>query len=195
MSFWDEWFKRFGRRSSIFGDIDRMIEEMEKEMAEAFKEMENTMPEDMYRERRLPDGSVRREYGPFVYGYSVKIGPDGKPIIREFGNMKPGLTGEGEAPLNLTDRREPLVDVIEDGDAVKVLAELPGVEKKDIRLKATDHSLTVSVDNPTRKYYKELEFPVEVDEKSAKSTYTNGVLEIVFRKKRRDDAGTEIRIE
>ncbi len=195
MSFWDEWFKRFGRRSSIFGDIDRLIEEMEKEMAEAFKDMENTMPEDMYRERRLPDGSVSREYGPFVYGYSVKIGPDGKPIIREFGNMKPGLTGEGEAPLNLTDRREPLVDVIEDGDTVKVLAELPGVEKRDIRLKATDRSLTVSVDNPTRKYYKELEFPVEVDEKSAKSTYTNGVLEIVFRKKRRDDAGTDIRIE
>jgi HSP20 family protein len=195
MSFWDEWFKRFGRRSSIFGDIDRLIEEMEKEMAEAFKEMENTVPEDMYRERRLPDGSVRREYGPFVYGYSVKIGPDGKPIIREFGNMKPGLTGEGGAPLNLTEQREPLVDVIEDGDAVKVLAELPGVEKRDIRLKATDHSLTINVDNPTRKYYKELEFPVEVDEKSARSTYTNGVLEIVFRKRHRDDEGTEIRIE
>jgi len=195
MSFWDEWFKRFGRRSSIFGDIDRLIEEMEKEMAEAFKEMENTVPEDMYRERRLPDGSVRREYGPFVYGYSVKIGPDGKPTIREFGNMKPGLTGEGGPPLNLTERREPLVDVIEDGDAVKVLAELPGVEKRDIRIKATDHSLTINVDNPTRKYYKELEFPEEVDEKSAKSTYTNGVLEIVFRKRHRDDEGTEIRIE
>jgi HSP20 family protein len=195
MSFWDDWFKRFGRRSSIFGDIDRMIEEMEKEMAEAFKDMENAMPEDMYRERRLPDGSVSREYGPFVYGYSVKIGPDGKPVIREFGNMKPGLTGEGGPPLNLTERREPLVDVIEDGDTVKVLAELPGVEKRDIRLKATDQSLTINVDNPTRKYYKELEFPVEVDEKSAKSTYTNGVLEIVFRKRQRDDAGTEIRIE
>ena len=194
MSFWDEWFKRFGRRSSIFGDIDRMIEEMEKEMAEAFKGMENKMPEDMYRERRLPDGSVRREYGPFVYGYSVKIGPDGKPTIREFGNMKPGLTGEDGAPLNLTERREPLVDVIEDGETVKVLAELPGVEKRDIRLKATDHSLTINVDNPTRKYYKELEFPEEVDEKTAKSTYTNGVLEIVFSKKRQDDAGTEIRI-
>jgi len=195
MSFWDDWFKRFGRRSSIFGDIDRMIEEMEKEMAEAFKDMENTMPEDMHRERRLPDGSVRREYGPFVYGYSVKIGPDGKPIIREFGNMKPGLTGEGGAPLNLTERREPLVDIIEDGDSIKVVAELPGVEKRDIRLKATDHSLTLNVDNPTRKYYKELEFTEEVDEKSAKSNYTNGVLEIVFRKKRQDDAGTEIRIE
>jgi len=195
MSFWDEWFKRFGRRSSIFGDIDRMIEEMEKEMAEAFKDMENAVPEDMYRERRLPDGSVSREYGPFVYGYSVKIGPDGKPTIREFGNMKPGLTGEGGAPLNLTERMEPLVDVIEDGETLKVVAELPGVEKMDIRLEATDHSLTINVDNPTRKYYKELEFPEEVDEKSAKSNYTNGVLEIVFRKKRRDDAGTEISIE
>jgi HSP20 family protein len=195
MSFWDEWFKRFGRRSSIFGDIDRLIEEMEKEMAEAFKEMENTMPEDMSRERRLPDGSMSREYGPFVYGYSVKIGPDGKPVIREFGNMKPGLTGEGGAPLNLTDRREPLVDLIEDEGTVKVLAELPGVDKEDIRLRATDHGLTISVDNPIRKYYKELEFPVEVDEKSAKSTYINGVLEIVFRKRRRDESGTEIKIE
>jgi HSP20 family protein len=195
MSFWDEWFKRFGRRSSIFGDIDRLIEEMEKEMADAFKEMENTMPKDMYRERRLPDGSVRREYGPFVYGYSVKIGPDGKPVIREFGNMKPGLTGEGGAPLNLTDRREPLVDLIEDDDTVKVLAELPGVEKNEIRLRATDNGLTISVDNPIRKYYKELEFPVEVDERSAKSTYVNGVLEIVFRKRQKDDSGTEIRIE
>jgi len=172
-----------------------MIEEMEKEMAEAFKDMENAVPEDMYRERRLPDGSVSREYGPFVYGYSVKIGPDGKPTIREFGNMKPGLTGEGGAPLNLTERMEPLVDVIEDGETLKVVAELPGVEKMDIRLEATDHSLTINVDNPTRKYYKELEFPEEVDEKSAKSNYTNGVLEIVFRKKRRDDAGTEISIE
>jgi HSP20 family protein len=195
MSFWDEWFKRFGRRSSIFGDIDRLIEEMEKEMAEAFKEMENTMPEDLYKERRLPDGSVSREYGPFVYGYSVKIGSDGKPTIREFGNMKPGLTGEGGSPLNLTERREPLVDLIEDGETVKVVAELPSVEKRDIRLKATDNSLTISVDNPERKYYKELEFPVEVDEKTAKSTYTNGVLEIVFKKKQRDNAGTEIRIE
>jgi len=195
MSFWDEWFKRFGRRSSIFGDIDRMIEEMEKEMAEAIKEMENRMPEEMYREHRLPDGSVRREYGPFVYGYSVKIGPDGKPVIREFGNMKPRLTGEGRAPLNLTDWREPLVDLIEDDETVKVLAELPGVEKKDIRLRATDHGLTISVDNPVRKYYKELEFPVEVDERSGKSTYINGVLEIVFRKRERDDSGTEIRIE
>jgi len=195
MSFWDEWFKRFGRRSSIFGDIERMMEEMEKEMADAFKDAEGSLPSDTYREVRQPDGSIRREYGPFVYGYSVKIGPDGKPVIREFGNMKPGLAGEGESPLSLTDRREPLVDVIEDDGGIKVLAELPGVEKQDIRLYATPGGLTISVDNQGRKYYKELEFPAEVDQNTARSTYRNGVLEIVFKKKRRDDKGTQLKIE
>jgi len=196
LSFWDEWFKRFGRRSSIFGDIERMMEEMEKEMADAFKDMEDTMPSDSYREVRQPDGSIRREYGPFVYGYSVKIGPDGKPVIREFGNMKPGLVGEGESPLSLQDRREPLVDVIEDAESVKILAELPGVDKQDIKLTATPKGLTISVDNPLRKYYKELEFPAEVDESTAKSSYKNGVLEAVFgKKKRRETRGTQLKIE
>ncbi|GAG49362.1 unnamed protein product, partial [marine sediment metagenome] len=108
MSSWDDWIKRFSeRRGFFFPEIDRLMEEMEKEMAEAFRDMENVMPRDMVRVRRLPDGSVKREYGPFVYGYSVKIGPDGKPVIREFGNIKPGPGREGAPPLNLQDRREP----------------------------------------------------------------------------------------
>lgn len=195
MSFWDEWFKRFGGRSPFFTDIDRLMEEMEKEMAEVFKEMEGHMPREMYREKRLPDGTTRREYGPFVYGYSVKIGPDGKPIIREFGNMKPGLGGEGDAPLNLQERREPLVDLIEENASIKILAELPGVEKKDIQLYVTPHNLTITVDNPNRRFYKELELPVEVDESTAKSSYRNGVLETVIQKKKSQGKGSQIKIE
>ncbi len=193
MSFWDEWFKRFGKRSSFFGEFDRMMREMEKEMADIIREMEDNVPEEMTREIKNPDGSTRREYGPFVYGYSVKIGPDGKPIIREFGNMKPGLD-EDETTIGLQDRREPLVDVIDDEDNVKVLAELPGVEKEDIKLYATPRGLTISVDNVDRRYYKELSFDSEIDRGTAKSSYRNGVLEINFKKKRPDE-GTQISIE
>jgi HSP20 family protein len=194
MDSWDEWFKRFGRRSPFFGDLERIIEEMEREMAEAFKEMEN-MPRGMSRETRLPDGSKRRVYGPFVYGYSVKIGPDGKPVIREFGNMKPRLAGGG-SPVSLSERREPLVDTIEDGDSVKVLAELPGVEKKDIKLLSTSSKLTINVDNPERNYFKEVEFPFEIDASSARSQYRNGVLEVSFKKKNiGDEEGTQLSIE
>lgn len=195
-SFWDDWFKKFwGRRGSFFfPDMERMIEDMEKEMAEAFRDMERNMPDEMVRERRLPNGSVKREYGPFVYGYSMKIGPDGRPIIREFGNIKPGGLGSGRSPLNLQDQREPLVDVIEEEKTVKVIAELPGVDKGEIKLYATEKTLTIEVDTPRRRYYKRLELPVEVDEKTANSTYKNGILETVLEKKERKGDGTPVRI-
>ncbi len=195
MSFWDDWIKRFSeRRGFFFPEIDRLMEEMEKEMAEAFRDMENVMPRDMVRVRRLPDGSVKREYGPFVYGYSVKIGPDGKPVIREFGNIKPGPGREGAPPLNLQDRREPLIDIIEEDDKLKVVAELPGVEKEDIRLYVTRDTLTIDVDTPEHRYRKELELPFEIDDKSAVSTYKNGVLETVLTMMKRTGRGTQIKI-
>ena len=194
-SFGDDWFKRFKERKGFFfPELDKMIEEMEKEMAKSFKEMENTMPRDMVRVRRLPDGSVRREYGPFVYGYSMKIGPDGKPVIREFGNIKPGAGEEGQ-PLNLRDQREPLVDVIEEEGEIKVLAELPGVDKEDISLFLAEGTLTISVDTPERRYLKELDLPVEVDESSARSTFSNGVLETTLTKRQSKGKGKKLSIE
>ncbi len=57
-SFGDDWFKRFKERKGFFfPELDKMIEEIEKEMAKSFREMENVMPRDMVRIRRLPDGS------------------------------------------------------------------------------------------------------------------------------------------
>ncbi len=196
MSSWDDWFKRLReRRGFFFPEIEKLIEDMEKEMAEAFRDMGSTIPRDMVRVRRQPDGSVRREYGPFVYGYSVKIGSDGKPIVREFGNIKPGKGGEGQPSLDLQDMREPLVDVIEEENAVKVLAELPGVNKEDISLFLSDNVLTINVDTPERRYHKQLSLPGEVDESSVRSTYTNGILETVLTKRERRGKGTKINIE
>ena len=196
MSFWDEWFKRFKeRRGFFFPEIDRMIEEAEREMTESFRDMESTVPRDMVRVRRLPDGSIRREYGPFVYGYSVKIGPDGKPVVREFGNIKPGLGGEAGSPLNLQDQREPLVDVIEEDDQIRVVAELPGVDKEDIHLILDERALTIRVENQERRYYKELELPYEIDRASSRSSYRNGVLETTLKKRERKNGGIHIKIE
>jgi HSP20 family protein len=191
MSVWDEWFKRFREQKGFFFSE---IDEMERKMAESFRDMENQIPRNMVRVRRLPDGSIRREYGPFVYGYSVRIGSDGKPIVREFGNMKPGSGGEEELPLNLQDQREPLVDVIDEEEQIKVLAELPGVEKKDIQLYVDEHTLTIKVETPERMYHKKLALPNEIDSSSSRSTYRNGVLETVLKKKHRD-TGTRISIE
>jgi len=185
MSFWEEWEKRRKRGTPFFfPDLERMVDEMEKEMADFFKEIESELPDDLAQEHKLPDGSVKKEYGPFVYGYSVKIGPDGKPVVREFGNMKPNMAvGEDKKPLSLQEAREPLVDVIQEQEQVKVIAELPGVEKEDIQLFVTERALTIDVTSPDHRYHKELELPFEVDENSASSSYKNGVLETVMKRK------------
>ncbi|MEM2856379.1 MAG: archaeal heat shock protein Hsp20 [Candidatus Nitrosocaldaceae archaeon] len=187
---WEEWFRKrfkpFGE--PWFYEIEKTFEEMEKMFEESMKEIEK-MPKELVRERRLSDGTIRKEWGPFVYGYSITIGPDRKPIIREFGNVRPAL-----GRLTLSGEREPLVDVIEEDDTIKVLVELPGVEKEQIRVNATERSLTIRCDAPERKYKREVDLPSEVDVASAKSTYKNGILEIVFKKKRRE-TGTDIKIE
>ncbi len=175
-----EWFrkKRFPFfKDWGFEDMDKIFGEMEKMMEEELKSFTSRVPKEYVRERRLPDGKVERELGPFVYGYSVKIGPDGKPEINEFGNLKQSRSG----PL-VKEEREPLVDVIDTNGEIRVVAELPGVEKEEIELHGTEDSLTIAVDNAERKYFKQVELPAKVNIRQARSGYKNGVLEVILQK-------------
>jgi HSP20 family protein len=179
----DEWIRR--RRAAspfdkdpFFGDIDRIFREMEKMMEEEFKNFTEKVPKEYIKERKLPDGSIAKEFGPFVYGYSMKIGPDGKPEIQEFGNLKKGLKG----PPQVKEEREPLVDVMETNDEIRVVVELPGVEKTDIKLHGTENTLEISVNTSQCKYYKEIQLPEKAKIKEAKSSYKNGVLEVILPK-------------
>ncbi|HMK94748.1 MAG TPA: archaeal heat shock protein Hsp20 [Candidatus Limnocylindrales bacterium] len=173
-----EWQKKRRAREPFFSDIDDMFREMEKMMDEELKNFTEKVPKEYVKERKLPDGSTVRELGPFVYGYSMKIGPDGKPEIQEFGNIKKGLKG----PPQVKQEREPLVDIVDADSDLHVVAELPGVEKSDIKLHGTEDSLTISVDTSQYKYYKEVELPEKVRVREARSTYKNGVLEVVLPK-------------
>ena len=172
MSFWEDWFRRRRpwRAFDVFEEIDRMLEDMMKSIYEE-------MPKSIIQKKRLPDGSTVKIFGPFVYGYSMGLDPGGKPVIRGFGNVKQRLG----AP-KLTEQREPLVDVVVGDRVVQVVAEVPGVEKSDIDLYATEDRLTISVDSEKRKYFKDLELPEKVDPKSAKASYKNGILEVLLNK-------------
>jgi len=177
--------------------MDDAFKEMEETMKKEFKELSKKVPRELVRERTLPDGSKVHEWGPFVYGYSITIGPDGKPQVREFGNVKPEARPRPRKPrLDIKEEREPLVDIIDTDGQVKVVAELPGVERENIKLHGTEKSLTISVDAPQRKYYKEVDLPAIVDPKGAKSTYKNGVLEVSMQKKNEEKPkGEPIRVE
>ena len=193
---WSKWFRK--RRpffSSNFWDMSEFFKEMEQMMEREFTELSKKAPKEFIRERILPDGTKVSEWGPFVYGYSVTIGPDGKPNVREFGNVKPE-TRMGRPYIDIKEKREPLADVMETDGEVKVIVELPGVEKEDIKLHGTERSLTISVDTRQRKYHKEVELPAKVDPKEAKSSYKNGVLEVTLQKqKEKKPKGESIKIE
>jgi HSP20 family protein len=177
----DEWPTR-KRRGSPFGpwgfpDIEEMMKEMQKAFSEQFKDLERELPKSLVRESRTADGDLKKEIGPIVYGYSVTIGPDGKPVVREFGNVR---RAEGEPWKAIQDKREPLVDVVSSGKEVKVIAELPGVNKDDIKVQVKERSVVISVDKEDRGYYKELELPGLVDPDRARTTYNNGILEVAI---------------
>jgi HSP20 family protein len=154
---------------------------MEDLLTREFGELVDRVPEDLVRERTLPSGAKVKQWGPFVYGYSMTIDPDGRPRIREFGNIKP-KTSMGRPRLDMKEKREPLVDVIDFDNEVQVVIELRGVEKKDIKVQGAENSLIVLAETPHRKYYKNFRMPMKVDLKTAKSSYKNGVLEVTIQK-------------
>lgn len=208
MGFWDiepeDWFRRRrglfgGSRGDIFGQFDEMRKEMEKMFEEQFKDIQTKAPKDLIREYETPGGGKVREMGPFVYGYSMTIGPDGKPRVREFGNVRSPLAGFGlgatTRPL-ISSEREPLADITAKDMEIKVILEMPGVNKENIKINAYDTTLEVRSDDPQRKYHEVIDLPPEADVETARSTYKNGILEIVFDKKKESKPkGKDIKIE
>ncbi|MEM0285866.1 MAG: Hsp20/alpha crystallin family protein, partial [Candidatus Methanomethyliaceae archaeon] len=88
----------------------------------------------------------------------------------------------------------PLIDIMTTENEVKVFVELPGVDKEKIKLTGTPTKLVISAEGEMHKYYKEIELPTEVEIEKAKSTYKNGVLEVVLPKKSKEE-GKPINIE
>jgi len=114
-----------------------------------------------------------------VYGFSIRMGLEGKPIIEQFGNIR--ATEEGTVVAEV---REPLVDVLDEGDRLVVIAELPGVESEDIHLEVKEDILELTAESRDRKYSKEILLPSPVDADTMESSYKNGILEIKLMKKK-----------
>ena len=176
----DAWLRQMGVDPA---DFRKMADEMSRAMQDALRQMDPANPNKS-----------------FVSGFSVKVGPDGKPQFGTFGNKPsvqpmPGAGGKPGVPKIVTDEREPLTDVIEGTKDVAVTMELPGVEKKDINVHMTDDELEISVDNERRKYHKRVKLPAKVDPKTTKATYTNGILDVTVTKRTPGKSGVKVAVE
>lgn len=90
--------------------------------------------------------------------------------------------------------RMPYVDVVETDKEVIATAEMPGLEKQDIKINLTEDRLEISAETKHEEereekgyvykerrrgaYYRAISLPAPVDPNNSKATYNNGVLEI-----------------
>jgi HSP20 family protein len=159
------WWRRRKKKSPWFSDIydelERLGEMIDETMQKAF-------------DNSSEDSSLRRNR---VKGFSIKIGSDGKPKIRELHDHQSLQDEEMEF-----DEVEPLVDILEEEKLLVVLIALPGVDKNDIDLRVTEDYLNIKVDTEDFEWYDELNLPTRINPKSAHASYKNGVLEVKLEK-------------
>lgn len=168
----EAWMRQMGIDPT---DFRRLFEDMQRNMGEALKDFKGD-----------PSKS-------FVSGFSVKVGPDGKPVFSSFGNkanMKPAAGGG--LPAIDTTEREPLTDIIDEGKRIAITMEIPGVTREDIDVHMTEGELEISVDNEKRKYHKVVKLPARVDPATTKATYTNGILDVTVDKAKATPSGRKV---
>ncbi|MEK6953887.1 MAG: archaeal heat shock protein Hsp20 [Candidatus Micrarchaeota archaeon] len=137
---------------------------------------------------------LARRHSPFVYGFSMKVSPQGKPEIKQFGTaIPPRKEWKNETEMEIS--REPLIDLIEGKDELTLIAELPGSRKEDIHLTSTEDSLFLNAKYHEKNYQTQIPFPCLVKPESAKATYNNGVLEVKYKRmEQKKEEGKELKI-
>ena len=146
--------------------FDTEIDRIFKNMSTSFFDVNNVFGE-------FKDNS---NSGPLFYGYTMTVGPDGKPSVQEYGNIK------SDCP-HISDAREAIVDTIVDEKekVVKLIAEMPGVEKTDVKILVDKNVVDITAEHGEKKYHCKVPLQHKVDENSAKATYKNGILQLVFK--------------
>jgi len=150
----------------VFRDTDPYFRKLAERM---FKEMEEI-------EKAIRSGELQGEWD---------VKPIEKPGVK--GYVARGRFQLGE-PLKfpkqaIDEVREPLTDIFEDKDHVKLYIELPGVEKDDIQLNVTEGRAEVKAKN----FYKLINLSTkDIESEKAVANYKNGVLEVVIPKTKKN---------
>lgn len=150
----------------VLDELDRFFEDLEKDIHDSLKEGFSSSK-----------GFFKR---PFVAGVQMRIGPEGKPSIQFFGDSK-------EAEGFRTPIHEQVLD--EAKGSLRLVVELPGVEKADVQLSAQEERVVIEAARGARKYKSEIALKASVDPDSGKAEFKNGVLEILFSSKDKANKG------
>jgi HSP20 family protein len=104
-------------------------------------------------------------------------------FFEEIERMMESMTGVGGDPTgggNAGFGEDTHIDVYEEDDTVRLVADLPGVEKDSLDLQCDGEILTIRAATDGREMTERVRLPARVDEHSAEATFNNGVLQVTF---------------
>jgi HSP20 family protein len=154
-------------------ELRDMLDEVDRYFEGFQKEVEDALKNSIFGAEHMAK--------PFIAGFSFNLGPEGKPSVQLFGNDP--VRGDGF--------RSPIIEQVVDekNGKLRLLLEMPGVEKEDIKVEATEESAVVTAEREDRKYRAELGLKTPVRPESGKAEYKNGMLEISFSLKDKANKG------
>lgn len=80
-------------------------------------------------------------------------------------------------------QEEPLIDVVDDGELVKVVAELRGADSHNIHATVKERTLTLTGQIGELTFSQRVQLPVDVEHRVLETSYHNGVLQVVLRRR------------
>ena len=73
---------------------------------------------------------------------------------------------------------------------------MPGVTKQNIKVNVADEFVSIHAEQEEKKYHTDIPVNVQLDDASAKATYSNGILELKFKLKEAPKLkGREVKVE
>ena len=163
----------------IFGDISKMMRRLRD-------------PDEF--ERAIREGKLKGNWNveqidePDVKGYVIRGSFESGQPFEPFDPIEPPIRRRRPpAPerlvsdVALKEISEPLVDVFEGENEVKVYVELPHKDGSDVQLNVTEGSVEVKA----KGFYKLIKIPVDADIEKASSKHRNRVLEVTIPKRRK----------
>lgn len=93
----------------------------------------------------------------------------------------------GSTERVVVDGADPFTDIVEGGDAVKVVTSVPETEEGDVKVYVggDGRTLVIEVKGRDGRYHKEIRLPVRVRTDRVEYVYRNGVLSIKLQKARK----------
>jgi HSP20 family protein len=143
----------------MLDELDHFFADFEKSMEDAIRSSVNTGQKVFSR--------------PVVAGMAMGVGPEGKPTIHFFGDKLIGPNGF----------RAPIYEQVQDEKEgnLRLLVELPGVEKEDVQISALEDTVSLAAEKGDRKYKADVPLERAIDPESGSASLKNGLLEIIFK--------------